>query len=492
MDIPDTEAFLKTYYAPKSGLIETTLCYCKIKPTKPPTAAPSTFPPTRSPTQSPTTAPTQPTLAPTPPPMRPGGFWSGVFGDPHLSTFDRLRFDCQAAGEFTMVTSLETPSFKIQERFTSVGSNACSQASVSTGIAVAEEGIPTVQISIPRGDSAGSEVVGTCPVDLFVGGNLDLLSSGTGSSDVEVSVSGQTISIFYPRSFLEVRATVRTSGSFGCFFLVQVFKPFPYRQNETILGLLGTPNLSRSDDWVAPDGTIYSPPQGQAQSIFSPSYDYCTANWCVRDATNSIFTYKSGESFASFFGCDEDYRNDIESAVDSAGAELRTVCGSDLACLVDGICGGLSDAVAVVQDAEAIVAQQEEDNPLPPSPSPSSSPSDSPSFVPSTWPSSIPSKVPSFVPSLWPSVSPSFFPSVVPSASSRPSTHPTNAPTHIPTVSIRICTMPYGSTACTLDTDCCSGRCERLKSKKSMKKGMMMKSKKKSNYVKVCLPPAQS
>jgi hypothetical protein len=57
-------------------------------------------------------SPTRPTPqpnGPNPVPALPGGFWSGVFGDPHLSTFDRLRFDCQAAGEFTMVTSLESP-----------------------------------------------------------------------------------------------------------------------------------------------------------------------------------------------------------------------------------------------------------------------------------------------------------------------------------------------------------------------------------------------
>ena len=79
---------------------------------------------------------------------KPPGFLSGVFGDPHLSTFDRLRFDCQAAGEFVTVTSLETPEFIIQERFTSVQSDVCSLASVSTGVALQDVNTPTVQVSI--------------------------------------------------------------------------------------------------------------------------------------------------------------------------------------------------------------------------------------------------------------------------------------------------------------------------------------------------------
>ena len=42
------------------------------------------------------------------------GFLSGVFGDPHLSTYDQFRFDCQAAGEFTMAMSLENPASKFR------------------------------------------------------------------------------------------------------------------------------------------------------------------------------------------------------------------------------------------------------------------------------------------------------------------------------------------------------------------------------------------
>lgn len=42
-----------------------------------------------------------------------------MFGDPHISTFDDLRFDCQAEGEFVMVKSADL-SFQVQERFTAI------------------------------------------------------------------------------------------------------------------------------------------------------------------------------------------------------------------------------------------------------------------------------------------------------------------------------------------------------------------------------------
>jgi von Willebrand factor type D domain len=339
---------------------------------------------------APTPSPTflrPPIFVPPLPPIPSGDFVSGVIGDPHLSTFDRLRFDCQAAGEFTMVTSLETPAFRIQERFTAIGSDVCSQASVSTGIAVAEVGFSTVQVSIPRGDTTGSNFIWNCPVDLFVGGQQTTLTQGTGLEGVQVTISGSDVTITYPSTGLRVRASIRSSATFGCFFLAQVFLPFSYRPAETILGLLGTPNNNRNDDWRGPDGQVFPPPADEAESVFSRSYNYCVDNWCIRQETESIFTYRDDESFASIFGCDEDYGAEIEEAVNNAQEDLRAICGTDLSCLVDGICGSLADAETVLQDAELVAEDQQQSNPLPtfePSKSPSLSvlPSDSPSISP--------------------------------------------------------------------------------------------------------------
>ena len=270
---------------------------------------------------------------------------SGVFGDPHLSTFDRVRFDCQAAGEFTTVTSLETPQFKIQERFTSVSTSIlCPQASVSTGVAIAETGLPTIQVSIPRGDSSGTEIVGFCPVNLFVASTEVQFSEGTGTDAIKVLVSGSQILIEYPLTGLQVSAEIRRSSSFGCHLLVQVFLPFSYRRDETLLGLLGTPNRDRSDDWVAPDGSKYTLPADQPSSLFGPAFNYCVENWCVRKEVDSIFSYRQDESFSSIYQCETAYDNSIESALDNVSGELKDLCGADLRCVIDGLCGTIIDA----------------------------------------------------------------------------------------------------------------------------------------------------
>ncbi len=362
----------------------------------------------------PTPSPTPP---PTPPPSKPDGKWSGVFGDPHLSTFDRLRFDCQAAGEFVTVTSLENPSFQIQERFTSIGSDFCSQASVSTAVAIADVDTPTIQISTPRTSVPSSlNSIGNCQIDLFVDGTEMMFGDDIGSSKVEVALSGSRISIVHTETFVSLDIAVSESSSFGCHFLVQVFIPNVYRLGETILGLLGTPNGDRSDDWRLPDGTVVAAPTSTEESIFSTSYNYCV-NWCIRDEANSIFTYRDGESFNQISGCDENYADDIEESIADPPPELVILCGSNVYCLVDGLCGNLDDALRALEDEETIENEQEAANPSPSSmPSESLQPSMHPTIVSSSAPSDTPSD--SGMPSEKPSVSsaPSQLPSLQPSA----------------------------------------------------------------------------
>ena len=93
-----------------------------------------------------------------------------MFGDPHISTFDDLRFDCQAAGEFIMVKS-EDLSFQVQERFTAIDdASTCTQSSVSTGIVAQDPGAPTIQISTPRSGQPSLNTLNSCPIDFYVNG----------------------------------------------------------------------------------------------------------------------------------------------------------------------------------------------------------------------------------------------------------------------------------------------------------------------------------
>lgn len=391
-------------------------------------------------TDAPTTAPTKsPIKMPTPPPVNPPttppGRRSGVFGDPHLSTFDALRFDCQAAGEFITVTSLETPEFMIQERFTSVGSNLCSQASVSTGVVIKDKNVPKVQISTPRNNTNSTShsslnTIASCPIDFYVDGIAnDLSDDNIGTSSIDVFRSGSRIRVSHTASFVSIDVRIQKTASFGCHFLVQVFIPFDYRPGETILGLLGTPDGNRRDDWRARNGTILGTPDTVQDSIFAPSYQYCVNNWCIQNSTESLFTYTSDESFSSIYACDKNYTDDIESAVSNPSEELSEICGANVFCLVDGFCGDLNDAANALRDEQIVENEQEAG-----APSPSSAPSSIPTFGPSFKPSMEPSEKPSFLPSKDPSSIPSDLPSVKPSTSQSPSSYPSSKPTLSPSV----------------------------------------------------------
>lgn len=324
------------------------------------------------------------TPEPTPAPIRTPmieGWTSGVFGDPHLATFDGLRFDCQAVGEFTMVKSLNHPGgLVIQERFSkAAGSTVCSQASISTGVAIAEEQVSTIQISIPLvdanddSDMDSSGLVASCPVDMYVDGERISLShfrpnvdTTTTVPNVDVSVDPLTsIVIHYPLTGLRVTVHVRNAvETFGCHFRVQVFIPYDYiRQGETLVGLLGKPNLDSRDDWVDPNGQSLPGPANEHESFFGAAYDYCVSNWCIRDETDSIFTYRPGEesSFAtsSAGGCDSSYASQaLETEVANADADLAALCEGSLVCLIDGICGNFADATAALQDEADVVVSQ--------------------------------------------------------------------------------------------------------------------------------------
>ena len=143
-------------------------------------------------------------------------------------------------------SELDDPSFQIQERFTAINSTTCNRTSVSTGVAIIDTNIPTVQISTPRTGEASLNTVNTCPIDLYVGGVATSIGAdGTTTvvaTDVEVTTWFPSLSVYHPVSGVWINIRVDTSASFGCHFLVQVVMPENFRTNENVFGLLGTCN----------------------------------------------------------------------------------------------------------------------------------------------------------------------------------------------------------------------------------------------------------
>jgi hypothetical protein len=79
-----------------------------------------------------------------------------------------------------------------------------------------------------------------------------------------------------------------------------------------------------------------------------------------------LFTYGTGESFQGINHCDVTFSNEVEDAVlnlvdqPSSNQDLADACGGSLICLVDGVCGSISDAVEALANEQEIVETQVE------------------------------------------------------------------------------------------------------------------------------------
>ena len=107
---------------------------------------------------------------------------------------------------------------------------------------------------------------------------------------------GKWLSIYNTGNWFGFSVAIEQSDRFGCHFATMVSNPGTHFPGA--YGLLGTCNHDDSDDWRDASGVILNPPVTPDEALFSNSYEYCTSNWCVHNATKSIFTYGAGESFA--------------------------------------------------------------------------------------------------------------------------------------------------------------------------------------------------
>jgi hypothetical protein len=265
------------------------------------------------------------------------------WGDPHIVTFDGLKFDCQGEGEFTLAKSLDVnmeSKFEVQGRFLSFDKR---RITVTRGIAVREEGLPTVQLNVP------SRYDKTCPVDLWVDGHKRALLDGTGVNEVVVRQVGKNIVIYYPMTRLQLTLKISKSTKYGCFLSTKLCLPDDYRQEEKIVGLLGTPDDDESNEWTTVDG---SPIAEEGARRFRKAYEYCTTHWCVTDPKKSIFSYGQDESFEKFNKCGAEYEGSIEACTERPPKWLLQICSAeDFRCLFEGCAGG-EDEAEIALDVE--------------------------------------------------------------------------------------------------------------------------------------------
>lgn len=295
-------------------------------------------------------------------------------GDPHITTFDGVAFDCQAKSEFTLVRSENQgvnplEELNIQGRFeNAVAVDA--QASVLTAIVISHK-YNKLQISL-------DDLPMSCEARIYENSVQVAESSFLEVSDKEYILK-------WPGTFLEVRLLRRNSPSFGCHFTAGFI--LPLEGTVKYFGLYGTPDNNRTNDWVTSNGTTISLPEDPNELLYAKAYNYCVQNWCIQNAVDSLFTYPSGKSFNDFFGCDIPYNSSLEDVINNANPELVSLCGDDKGCLVDGALGDSDDAQAALEDAEVFEKFEEEFKALVEEVMFSAMPSAMPSTMPSGAPS---------------------------------------------------------------------------------------------------------
>lgn len=291
-------------------------------------------------------APPAPTSAPSPPvtlPQKCVGYVASWSGDPHMRTFDALKYDCQGEGEFHVLKSLNS-TFELQGRF--VKFRPKSRPTITQSVAFETgDGEPRIQVNVPQTSENG------CTPYVYVNGILrNVVADGVGDESVQVQslVTKNYVGLvfYYHGSKVQLTTMAKKSSKNGCVLAAKICLPYDYkRSEETFVGLLGSPNKDKSDDWMTRDGGLVAIPETRHGLRFAPAYNWCTRNWCIRDVTKSMFVYENGQSFAGFNQCDQAPDKNTQACVDNPPEHLKEICGSDnMECMIDGCIGDEEDA----------------------------------------------------------------------------------------------------------------------------------------------------
>lgn len=192
-------------------------------------------------------------------------------GDPHLRSFDGLRYDMQAVGELVLMEST-TDDLEVQIRTAPWGERT--DVSMVTAVAARVDGqrVGLYATDIDLELHIDGEVVGRTEHSLDAGG--------------AVRVSPGSVTIEWPDG-TSLQASRR--GPF-----VDVTAQLPPDRFGEVVGLLGDGDGEPGDDLALPDGQ----PLGQDVS-FAAFYEQYVMAWRVTDAS-SLFDYAPSESTATF------------------------------------------------------------------------------------------------------------------------------------------------------------------------------------------------
>lgn len=270
--------------------------------------------------------------------------------DPHIRTFDKVKYDCQGEGEFHILKSMDSD-FEIQGRFQRFSQDERPTVTKSV-VWQTGEGDPKTQVTVPN-----APVDGSCMATVYVDDEeRDVLVDGPGDPNVQVKYfkkkGVEGLIFYYHSSGFQLSVRARTTSDNGCVLLVKVCLPFDWEvTREQMVGLLGNPDGDYDNDWMDRSSTSVEIPTDKEDLATQPAYDYCVTNWCLRKASDSLFHYLSGESFDHFDKCGLGPDAKTAACVADPPKAVFEVCGdSNLECTVDGCAGGEDESKSYLDD----------------------------------------------------------------------------------------------------------------------------------------------
>ncbi|CAJ1951752.1 unnamed protein product [Cylindrotheca closterium] len=230
-----------------------------------------------------------------------------VSGDPHIRTFSGTAYDCMGQGEFILTKSisetdpLEIRGLFVDPQFTGQANpweNDKSPQTVTRGVSfIVDEDVPRVKIMTDDINVADQ----ACGLHFYVDdaevSRDQMLDGSLFGNDVKVTSEGQYDMRFKFHDY-EADLTVLVSSvsrKWGC--VISFSSCLKEEYHGDVIGLFGTNNAYKDDDWTTPGGEqLVIPTNPKKRGSRGAATDFCLGHYCFQ-----------GDVADSFFGADYTY-----------------------------------------------------------------------------------------------------------------------------------------------------------------------------------------
>jgi len=292
-----------------------------------------------------------------------------IYGDPHITSFDNLEWDCSGHGEFILSksTSDDFP-FEVRGRFWGPESYHPWTATKSVAFKVNPD-VPTIEVhSIDTGEDG-------CALEVQIGGETIVNPVEYFKDSPYVNTRSGTHGIVYMFAGYDTDVQVSNRRSkwqeFGCQMKIDVcVDPDKNGGYGSIIGALGTPTNTKSDEWTDKNGVAH--PIDWSNSQFGKpnqetSRKFCIDNWCIREKSESMFTDEDPDMFDTYNQCDTPFDlSDLPIEDEPIPRAIEEACTKengeiDHDCVIDGKAGGLDAALNTLEDKEEGIPEEDPD-----------------------------------------------------------------------------------------------------------------------------------